>query len=136
MRRALVLLLVLSFLGGCDLFDETSTPPEDGVPSVEDRSPVPGGPPLVWVGGTLQEIDEGHLTVRDPSEAIVRLQRLSEGATRFLAEESGSWRTLTADEASALEVGEAVCVEVLLDGSNLVALRVFLGASCGPTGAP
>ena len=134
-RRALAILLLLSALGGCDLFEE-APPADPGVPSVEQRSPVPGAPPIVWVGGSLQEIAEGHLTILGESEAIVRLQRLAEGATRFLVADGDAWRDLSPEETAGLEVGPRVCAEVLLDGTNLVALRVFLDASCGPTGAP
>ena len=37
-------------------------------------------------------------------------------------------------EADALLVkeGTAICVESLLDGRRLLALRVFVGAACGP----
>jgi hypothetical protein len=134
MRRALCVVLLLS-LGGCDLF-EGAPPADPGVPSVEDRSPVPGAPPIVWVGGSLQEIAEGHLTILGESEAIVRLQRLAEGTTRFLVADGDAWRDLSSEETARLEVGPRICAEVLLDGTNLVALRVFLDASCGPTGAP
>jgi hypothetical protein len=137
-RRALALALaaVVVALPGCDLFAEDPAPTTGvSIPPPDDRSPVPGQPPIVWVGGVLQEITENRLVVIGSSEQPARLQRLTEGATKFLAADGAGWRELGADEVAGLEVGREVCTEVLLDGSNLVALRVFLDASCGPTGA-
>jgi hypothetical protein len=137
-RRALALGLVLAAfaLPACDLFGGDPEPPgEPSVPAAGDRSPVPGQPPIVWVGGLLQEIAEGRLTVLGSSEVPAVLQRLAGGATRFLVADGDAWRELEDDETGSIGVGREVCAEVLLDGSNLVALRVFLDADCGPTGA-
>lgn len=138
MRRALALALALAAfaLPACDLFGGDPEPPgEPSLPAAGDRSPVPGQPPIVWVGGLLQEIAETRLTVLGSSEVPAVLQRLAGNATVFLVSDGDAWRELGEDEASAIEVGREVCAEVLLDGSNLVALRVFLDAGCGPTGA-
>lgn len=133
-RRAavLVLLVAAAALPACGLFtDEEPAPPAD---SFEERSPVPGQPPLGWVSGRLQEIADDRITMLDPSQSDVVLQRLAEGATTFLAREDGGWRELTADEVASVQAGRAACAEVLLDGTNLVALRIFLDAGCGPSG--
>ncbi|MEX2459247.1 MAG: hypothetical protein WD770_09705 [Actinomycetota bacterium] len=138
MRRALALGLIVAVLGlpACDLFGGDPEPSsEPSVPAAGDRSPVPGQPPIVWVGGLLQEIAENRLTVLGGSEDPAVLQRLAGGATRFLVADGDAWRELGEDEAAGISVGRRVCAEVLLDGSNLVALRVFLDAECGPTGA-
>jgi len=131
-RRALALGVLLAALPGCDLFADDAPPP--AAPPAEDRSPVPGQPPIGWVSGQLQEIAEDRITLRVPAGSRVRLQRLSGGTTRFLVREGDAWRELTAEEAGSVQAGQEACAEVLLDGSNLAALRIFLDAGCGPIG--
>ncbi len=139
MRRALTVGLVVTAVGltGCDLLAGGDEPPlSPAGASIDERSPAPGQPPIAWLGGRLQEIAPEHITLLDASDNTVRMQRLTGGATRFLrSDDGGTWRELSEDEAAAVEVGGEVCAEALLDGSNFVALRVFLDASCGPTGA-
>ena len=137
MRRALALalLVLVAALPGCDLLSGGDDSGPSSVPSFEERSPVAGQPPIAWVSGVLQEIGDERVTVRDASETLIAMQRLTGGATRFLSADGDGWRELSEDETATVGVGVDVCAEVLLDGSNFVALRVFLDASCGPTGA-
>ena len=58
-------------------------------------------------------------------------RRLGQDATAFFRATGDAWDRV---EGSAVGKGEQACVETLLDGANLLALRVFLGADCGPAG--
>lgn len=134
-RRAAIAALLLLPLSGCGwLFGDDDPLPTAPVPAADDRSPVPGQPPIVWIGGTVQEIGEARVTIQAGSDTPVRLQRLAAGATTFLADSGGEWRALTDEQVADVDVGVTACAEALLDGTNLVALRIFLGAACGPTG--
>lgn len=62
--------------------------------------------------------------------SVVTLHRLGQGATAFFRALEGTWTRLR--KPSAVRAGDTACVETLLDGTNLLALRVFLGADCGP----
>lgn len=103
------------------------------VPGVPQVKPQPGGPPVVWVSGSLEEIAGSFLILREGEGASIRLHRLAAGASRFLRVSKGRWRELSLEEADQIQVGERACAEALLDGTTFVALRVFLGAAgCGP----
>jgi hypothetical protein len=101
-------------------------------PGVARSDPAPGSPPLVWLGGTLERIDESSLTIREGEGPGVDLERAAAGGTRFFRLDGEAWRALPDEDAVTVDAGQAVCVEALLDGRNLLALRVFLGAGCGP----
>jgi len=62
----------------------------------------------------------------------VLIRRLAEGATRFFVMKDGRFERLDEVDAQLIEVGTPLCVESLLDGRELLALRVFIGAACGP----
>jgi hypothetical protein len=131
--RALVLIALGA--GGAVAVDRlvlTSEPPATGGAAVARSDPAPGSPPLVWLGGTLEEIGDGSLSVREGEGARVELERASAGGTRFYRLDGEDWAVLTDRDAAAVEAGQTVCVEALLDGRNLLALRVFLGAGCVP----
>jgi hypothetical protein len=83
----------------------------------------------VWVAGTVRQVTLAELTVLEPEGPTVVLKRLAENATQLFAISGGSWH-----QVDAVQVGTLVCAEALNTGSNLLALRVFLGASCGPSG--
>jgi hypothetical protein len=85
---------------------------------------------VIYVGGTLTDIAPDHLELRETSGSVVRLRRLAGGATSFFSVSGGAWLEL-ASQAQVSAGGEA-CVETLMDGTNLLAIRVFLGARCGP----
>lgn len=109
--------------------------PNDEIPTASDTEPRPGDPPLVWVEGALEELDESQLVVREGEGESLTLERLAAGATTFLRSDGESWRELATEETGALDAGGDVCVEALLDGRTLLALRVFLGSQCGPSGS-
>ena len=87
-------------------------------------------PPLIWVGGTLSTVATDRLQITEPFGSVVTLKRLGRGATAFFRVSGGEWQRLA--ESSSIGTGAPVCAETLLDGTNLLALRVFLGAGCGP----
>jgi hypothetical protein len=88
--------------------------------------------PVAWIGGTLARIGSEELVLKEAGGSKVTLRRLGQDATAFFRAEGGAWARIEPDDA--LDQGEQACVETLLSGLNLLALRVFLGADCGPTG--
>jgi hypothetical protein len=135
-RRLAGLLAVLALLApSCDALGGGDSVPTDSpgrLPAPGTRTAGPGEPPIVWIAGSLEEISDGILAVREGNGPRVTLQRLGGGATTFLRTEGGSWHEMSEEEVDALEVGARACVEAFLDARTLVALRVFLGARCGP----
>jgi hypothetical protein len=107
-------------------------PTRSAAPGVANSDPAPGSPPLVWLDGTLEQLDQGSLTIREGQGPRVDLERAAAGGTRFFRLDDGRWAILPEDDAETVDAGEPVCVEALLDGRTLLALRVFLGAGCGP----
>jgi hypothetical protein len=85
---------------------------------------------VVWVGGTVSEVASDRIELTEPSGSVVALRRLAGGATSFYRVSAGRWRRLPA--GSSIGGGSPACVETLMDGTNLLAVRVFLGANCGP----
>jgi hypothetical protein len=110
------------------------SPTASGAAPVTGSEPAPGSPPLVWLEGTMEEVSEGSLSVREGQGALVELERAAAGATRVFRLDDERWAELPDQEAGELEGGPRVCVEALLDGGTLLALRVFLDAGCGPAG--
>lgn len=96
-------------------------------PDIEQNVPGPGDPPVVWLTGTLESVTETELTLREGEGPAIRLERFAAGATRFLRLREGGW-----EEVAGGGAGDPACVETLLDGETFLALRVFLGAGCGP----
>jgi hypothetical protein len=58
--------------------------------------------------------------------------RLAEGTTKFFVLHQGKFESMPESDAELVRKGTPLCVESLLDGRRLVALRVFFGAACGP----
>ena len=102
-------------------------------PAASDTRPEPGDPPLVWVEGTIEQLEESRLEIREGEGEALTLERLAAGATTFLRADGDVWRELGPDEVAALRAGETACVETLLDGRTLLALHVYLGTQCGPS---
>jgi len=100
------------------------------VPGITEGSLAPSEPPLVWIGGTLFEVAVGRLQIRDSLGSLITVRRLGAGATAFFKVSANRWERLS--DAAEIRTGGHVCVQTLMDGSNLLALRVFLGATCGP----
>lgn len=101
-------------------------------PEVSDSEPGPGDPPVVWLDGTLAEVTDSQLSVQEGRGTSIPVERFAAGATRFLRLDGDQWLELTESEAEAVQTGQQACVEALLDGRTFLALRVFLGADCGP----
>ncbi|MFL5796993.1 MAG: hypothetical protein ACJ77A_03550 [Actinomycetota bacterium] len=122
-----VAVTALASCGGSTPVVETLPRPSSGIASI-----VPGQPPVVWISGQSADISASRLTVigRGGSRAVVR--RLSRGATKFFVLHEGRFERMAEDDALLVEAGTAMCVESLLDGRSLIALRVFVGAACGP----
>jgi hypothetical protein len=87
-------------------------------------------PPVIWVGGTMKDVTPDHVRMQEGSGSVVTLQRLAQGATRFFHLSGGSWTEL--DPGAFVSAGQPACVETLMDRTNLLAIRVFLGSGCGP----
>ena len=108
-------------------------PTSGDVPPIRRTEPEAGDPPLVWVEGTLETVEDDRLVVRDGEGPRVTVQRFAGGATRFLRPGGDEWTELEGEELGDVRGGEEACVEALLDGETFLAVRVFLGAACGPT---
>ena len=83
----------------------------------------------MWVGGTLTALRPDRLELKESFGSVVTLRRLGSGATVFFEIEDGIWKPA---DARAARVQLRACVETLMSGKILLALRVFLGADCGP----
>jgi hypothetical protein len=130
-------MLVLIALGAAaalaiDRLAVNPSPAVEEPPPVARSEPDPGSPPLVWLDGTLETVDDGSLGVREGQGPTVNLERAAAGGTRFFRLDGESWALLSEDDAAVVDPGQRVCVEALLDGRNLLALRVYLGAGCAP----
>jgi hypothetical protein len=79
----------------------------------------------------LTEVGQRNLVIRDVLGASVSLRRLGQEATAVYRASGQRWVRL--DPKIPIEAGTEACVETALEGRNLLALRVFLGATCGPT---
>lgn len=123
---------VAAVAAGCR---EDPGPPEAlPTPSAGSVSAQPGRPPVVWLSAQAHEVGADHLIVVERDGPQVRLARLAGDATRFFESREGAWRRMADPDVELIEVGTPLCVESLLDGTTWLALRVFVGAACGPTG--
>lgn len=104
---------------------------QGGAP-VPETEPGPGDPPVVWVDGTLDAASSEELVVQEGDGPRIDIERFAAGATSFFERRGTGWTELVESEAASLPVGDEVCVEALLDEGRFLALRVFLGADCGP----
>jgi hypothetical protein len=112
---------------------ERPSPAVHAVPPVPVQtvgSVAPGEPPHIWVAGTLTDVTDSHIDVREGSGQTVEMQRLAAGTTSFYRIDGDHWARLSPQ--AQVSAGQAACTEALLDGTNVLALRVFLGAGCGP----
>jgi len=106
--------------------------PPRGVPPAppETGSAAPSEPPRIWVSGTVTDVTDARIDVREVSGQDVTMQRLAAGTTSFYRVSNGVWAKLA--PAAQVPAGQTACTEALLAGTNLLALRVFLGTGCGP----
>jgi hypothetical protein len=95
-------------------------------------SVVPSQAPVVWISGQSEDVGLAKLTVVEAGGSRAIVHRLSEGATRFFVLHEGDFEAMPEADALLVQRGTAICVESLLDGRRLLALRVFVGAACGP----
>ena len=102
-------------------------PPPPATPSQDLGS---SSPPVVWLGGTLESIESERILLRQSDGSQASLQRLADSATKFLHVSGGAWREFVPPTGGA--GGQRACVETLMDGTNLVAIRVFVDVGCGP----
>jgi hypothetical protein len=85
--------------------------------------------PTVWAGGTLTDVTGDRLELREDSGSVT-VQRLAPGATGIFRVSGGTWARL--DATAQVPVGGEACIEAAMSEGKLLALRVFLGAPCGP----
>lgn len=107
--------------------------PLSGTPPIERTEPGPDDPPLVWIGGSLEDVSESQLILRDGDGPRVSIERFSADATRFFEPEEGDWRELGIEEIASIPPGEEACIEALVDRETFLAIRVFLERTCAPT---
>src|ERR687891_2597008 len=112
----------------------SATSSEESPPPVTGNEPGPGDPPVVWLDGSLEEVSESQLVIREGQGPRIQVERLAAGATSFLRQEGGEWLALEDLEIEAIRTGQPACLETLLDGRTFLALRVFVGVHCGPAG--
>ena len=108
----------------------TGPSPLPPIPPLPTQSLGPSQPPLIWVGGTLTAVTADRLEITEPFGSVVRLARLGNGATAFFEVQAGAWHRLA--DTTPVATGASVCAQTLMDGTSLLAPRVFLGAECGP----
>jgi hypothetical protein len=130
--RIRALLIAIPLLIGAAACHPSSTPASSGglppPPTTPRQSLGPSTPPVSWLSGTLRDATNDSFRLEQGDGALVTVERL--GSTKLYRVSGDAW-TQQAGEAP-VRSGEDACIETLLDGSNLVALRVFLGAGCGP----
>jgi hypothetical protein len=119
--------IALAACSGAETPPTSDLPP---VPSLPGQSADADQPPVVWIGGTLTEVTATTIELRESFGAVVSLDRLGREATGFFRVTAGTWERLPA--GATVATGMEACVETLMDGRTLLALRVFLGAGCGP----
>ena len=131
--RALAALVLVAVIGtACEMrADDPAALPQ---PAAAPSSVVPGQPPVVWVAGQVQELDGEQLVLVEPAGSRVVLQRLAEGATKFFMSQGERWTPMKPTDVELIEVGTQICAESLLDAGTYLALRVYVGAACGPEG--
>lgn len=101
------------------------------IPSSSGRSLGPNQPPIVWIGGELTELKADRLELKEAFGSVVTVRLLGGNASTFLRVSGGTWQR--AEPGTDAKIGTKACVETLMNGQTLLALRVFLGADCGPS---
>ena len=113
--------------------DATQAPRSQQEPTISTNLPgSPTDPPVVWLEGVIEEVDSSGLSLREGEGPTIEIRRFQEGATDFLRLVNGAWREVPDAEVEGVAAGGQACVETLLDGRTFFALRIFLGARCGP----
>jgi hypothetical protein len=113
--------------------DAIQAPRSQQEPTISTNLPgSPTDPPVVWLEGVIEELDASSLALREGEGPTIDIRRFEEGATDFLRLVNGTWREVPDGEVEGVAAGGQACVETLLDGRTFFALRIFLGARCGP----
>jgi hypothetical protein len=130
--RALAIALLVVLAAACKDLTGSGSPqgPVPPPPSTPNQDLGPGSPPVVWLGGTLESVGTDRIVLRQSDGSNASLQRLAESATKFLRISGGRWESYVPPTGDA--GGQRACVETLMDGTNLVAIRVFVDVGCGP----
>lgn len=84
----------------------------------------------MWIGGKVTGLKVDRLELKEAFGSVVTLRLLGGNASAFFRVSGGAWLRAPRTEATA---GTKACVETLMNGRTLLALRVFLGADCGPS---
>ena len=106
--------------------------PTSGGPEIERTDRGPTDPPLVWIGGSLEEVGATELILRDGEGPAIAVERFAGDATRFYVPDEGQWRELATEEVEAAATGKEACLEALADGESFLAIRVFIDRICAP----
>ncbi len=106
--------------------------PGERTPAVERSEPETGDPPVVWIDGTLERVEESQFTLARGRNARVTVERFAGNATRFFRIEGGEWRQLANEEVPRIEGEPDACIEALVDGEAFLAIRVFVERLCAP----
>jgi hypothetical protein len=106
--------------------------PLGGTPPVERTQPGPGDPPIVWIGGSLEEVGEDRLLLRESEDLTVDVERFAGNATRFFRPGGSGWQELPTEDVGSISVGEDACIEAIVDGETFLAIRVYLERTCAP----
>jgi hypothetical protein len=101
-------------------------------PSIGPATTVPDQPPVVWVSGQTATVTPHRINLVEQPGSRLSIRRLAEGATKFFRQDSDRWVLMAPDDVELIDVGTPVCVESLLDRNHYLAIRVFVGAACGP----
>jgi hypothetical protein len=106
--------------------------PTSETPPIERIDPGAGDPPLVWIDGSLENVGQDQLLLREGEGPTITVQRFSGQATRFFRPDGGQWREISTSDIDSVADGEEACVEALVDGEAFLAIRVFLERTCAP----
>ncbi len=87
---------------------------------------------MVWVSGQTASITSHRVNVTEQPGSRLSIRRLAAGATKFFRQDAERWVRMTPDDVQLVDLGTPVCVESLLDHGQYLAIRVFVGAACGP----
>jgi hypothetical protein len=130
--RTFAFALLLLTCAACKELGGSSAPqgPVPPPPATPDQNLGSGSPPVVWLGGTLESIANDHIVLKQGDGSEASLQRLADSATKFLHVSGDAWKQFVPPAGDANS--RRACIETLMDGTNLVAIRVFVDVGCGP----
>jgi hypothetical protein len=87
---------------------------------------------VVWLAGRVREVSGDRIVLQEGSGGpTIQLRRFAAGATRVHRLVGTEWREVPRRELDRAR-GAAACLEALMDEGELLAVRVFLRATCAP----